>query len=295
VTALMKRGGGECPDPETIAAHLDGRLTGRERAWVIEHLAACEDCYTVFTESAQTHGPAGAARMRLVECWRAWLTAPRLAWSAAVMALATAACVWLLVGSGAIMPLRQPNQELQAMTEALLSDRVIEGRLTGGFAYVHVRGPIRSGGPSAPILSPDVRIAAAHSEKMLAGISTPRALHTRGIASLITGDLDRAVPMIERAVDRSVPDAEMLSDLSAAYLARAERDDRRQDLEKALAAADRAVKADRVLAEGLFNRALALERLSLTDEARAAWEDYLQIDNRSGWADEARTRLAAIR
>jgi tetratricopeptide (TPR) repeat protein len=233
--------------------------------------------------------------MRRAERWRAWMTVPRLAWSSAGAALATAACVWLLVGSGRIMPSRQPNQELQAMVEALFSDRVIEGRLTGGFVYAHVRGPIRSGGRSAPTLSPDVRIAAAHSEKVLAGVGTPRALHTLGIASLITGDLDRAVPMIERAVDRSVPDAEMLSDLSAAYLARAERDGRRRDLEQALAAADRAVKADRALAEGLFNRALALERLLLIDEARAAWEDYLQIDNRSGWADEARTRLAAIR
>src|SRR4029077_20889337 len=144
VADVMKRGGGECPDPETIAAHLDGRLSGRERALVTEHLAACEDCYTVFTESAQTHGVAEPARMRRAERWRAWVTVPRLAWSSAGAALATAACVWLLVASGGIMPSRQPNQELQAMAEALFSDRVIEGRLTGGFAYAHLRGPIRS-------------------------------------------------------------------------------------------------------------------------------------------------------
>jgi tetratricopeptide (TPR) repeat protein len=291
----MKQVAGGCPDLETIAACLDGRLSNRERAQITEHLAACEDCYTGFNESAQTHVAATPARSPIAEAWRAWVTVPRLAWSSAGAALATAACVWLLVGPGRIMPSRQPNQELQAMADALLSDRVIEGRLTGGFAYARVRGPIRSGEPSAPALSPDVRIAAALSEKVLAGVGTPRALHTLGIASLITGDLDRAVPMIEQAVDRSTPDAEMLSDLSAAYLARAERDNRRQDLEKALAAADRAVKADPVRAEGLFNRALALERLSLTAEARAAWEDYLQIDNRSGWADEARTHLAGIR
>ena len=292
---VVKRVAGECPDLETIAACLDGRLSDRERARITEHLAACEDCYTVFHESAQTHVVGEPTRPRRAERWRAWVTVPRLAWSSAGAALVTAAVVWLAVGSGRMTPSRQPDRELQAMAEALLSDRVIEGRLTGGFAYAHVRGPIRSGVPSAPTLSPDVRIAAAHSEKVLAGVGTPRALHTLGIASLITGDLDRAVPMIERAVDRSAPDAEMLSDLSAAYLARAERDGRRQDLEQALAAADRAVKADPVRAEGLFNRALALERLSLTAEARAAWEDYLQIDSRSGWADEARTHLGAIR
>jgi tetratricopeptide (TPR) repeat protein len=101
--------------------------------------------------------------------------------------------------------------------------------------------------------------------------------------------------MIERTVDRSDPDARMLNDLSAAYLARAARDNRPQDLTRALEVVDRAVKADPTLAEALFNRALALERLSLAAEARAAWEDYLHVDGQSGWAGEARAHLAAGR
>jgi tetratricopeptide (TPR) repeat protein len=101
--------------------------------------------------------------------------------------------------------------------------------------------------------------------------------------------------MIERAVEQSGPHAHMLSDLSAAYLARAARDHRSQDLTRALAVVDRAVKADPALPEALFNRALVLERLSLGDEARAAWDDYLRVDDQSAWASEARTHLSAAR
>src|SRR5206468_9337074 len=105
------------------------------------------------------------------------------------------------------------------------------------------------------------------------------------------GDISRAVPVLEDAADKSSFDARILSDLSAAYLARAAHDNQAQNLARALAAADRAVKADSTLAEASFNRALALERLGHQEEARPAWQTYLQIDNTSVWANEARSHL----
>jgi tetratricopeptide (TPR) repeat protein len=124
---------------------------------------------------------------------------------------------------------------------------------------------------------------------------TPEALQLLGVAYLVTGEIDRAIPLLEQAVEGQAPHARMLSDLAAAYLVRATRDNRQQDLAKALAAADRAVKADPSLAEALFNRALALERLTLVDEAREAWEEYLRVDDQSGWTTEARTHLQALK
>lgn len=47
-----------CPPLEDIAAFLDGKLSERERARVVAHLADCESCYAVF---------AGAARFQLEE------------------------------------------------------------------------------------------------------------------------------------------------------------------------------------------------------------------------------------
>ena len=112
---------------------------------------------------------------------------------------------------------------------------------------------------------------------------------------LVTGDIARAVPVLEEAVNRPNPDPKALNDLAAAYLVRAARGNQPQDLAKALAAADRAVKADSSLIEAWFNRADALDRLSLGAEARDAWEEYLSLDGQSAWADEARLHLQRLR
>jgi hypothetical protein len=41
------------PEVEQIAAFLDGRLEGDEREHVVAHLAGCEDCYEIFSETAR--------------------------------------------------------------------------------------------------------------------------------------------------------------------------------------------------------------------------------------------------
>ncbi len=280
------RRAGECPDPESIAAYLDNRLRARERARMTEHLASCEVCYSVFCEAAQTDVGGVAARER-----RTWVPRATIAWMST--AAAVAAAVFLVVATG-VIPWRPPDSELRALVTAVGSNRPIEARLTGGFAYGALRGSLRSGAPTSSAASPEVRIAAAHAEKILASRGTPEALHALGVASVVVGDLDRGIPMIERAVSQPSPDPRFLTDLAAAYLSRATRDSQHQDLVKALAAADRAVKLNQSLAEALFNRALALEQLTLTDEARAGWQEYLRVDENSGWADEARQHLRGL-
>src|SRR5262249_28896266 len=151
--------------------------------------------------------------------------------------------LWLVITTG-VIPWRPADRELKALVAAVGTDRPIEARLTGGFAYGALRGPMRGGTPAAPTASPEVRMAAANAEKGLAARTTAPALHTLGVASLVVGDLDRGIPMIERAVAQPPPNARYLTDLAAAYLARATRDSQHQDLVKALAVADRAVKPD---------------------------------------------------
>ena len=41
------------PDPRLIAAHAERRLTGDEGARMDEHVAGCQDCYEVFSETVQ--------------------------------------------------------------------------------------------------------------------------------------------------------------------------------------------------------------------------------------------------
>lgn len=42
---------GRCPSAEDLAAYIDGELGEAERQRITEHLAACEDCYAVYTET----------------------------------------------------------------------------------------------------------------------------------------------------------------------------------------------------------------------------------------------------
>jgi hypothetical protein len=42
---------GRCPSAEDLAAYIDGELGEAERQRITEHLASCEDCYAVYTET----------------------------------------------------------------------------------------------------------------------------------------------------------------------------------------------------------------------------------------------------
>jgi tetratricopeptide (TPR) repeat protein len=291
VAEVKKQVAGACPDLETIAAYLDGRLSERERARVTGHLAACDDCYTLFRESAVTQvaETGGVVSMRT---WRERLPRPRVLYSCAAAALATAAAVWLVVGGTLVRP--RTDRELQALAAALGTERIVEARLTGGFVYGPLRAPMRSANARAVSSPPEVRIAVARIEKEAAARQTPDTIHALGLAYLVQGDVNRAVAALEDAAAQSTPDARTLSDLSAAYLARASRANSTDDLMKGLTMAERAIRLDNTLAEALFNRAAILERLALGAQARDAWNEYLRLDPDSPWSAEAHTRAAAL-
>lgn len=87
------------PGDERLAAFVDGRLSSTEREGIVAHLASCEDCYEVFSEtvSVQTEAdeeaePAISPTLRPVDrsawrrpvVWRRWVPAAALAAAAAV-------------------------------------------------------------------------------------------------------------------------------------------------------------------------------------------------------------------
>lgn len=86
--------------------------------------------------------------------------------------------------------------------------------------------------------------------------------------------------------------AEAMSDLSAAYYLRAQQEDRPEDLLDAYDAAERALEMKPGLRTALFNRALALEALGLS-EAIEAWDAFQKAEG-SDWGVEARERAAKI-
>lgn len=189
------------------------------------------------------------------------------------------------VQSGAIAETRRPISRLVA---AVGSERLIDGRLTGGFAYGPSQMRFRSsGGLSESNLA--LLAAAGEIQKAVDAQGRDTDRHAWGVAQLLLGELDGAVRTLEhvRAVSTST---EVAADLAAAYLARASGAGFHDDLPRALAASVEA--AD--LPEGAFNRAVVLESLGLRAMAADAWRSYLDIDGESPWRAEAERRLSHL-
>ena len=92
---MSKQQPGTHPDPETMAAMIDGNLGHEERAAMVHHLAECEECREALAEYARADGlaRADAARSRAV-----WLWMP------------VAATVMLATIAGVLVMRRQPPE-----------------------------------------------------------------------------------------------------------------------------------------------------------------------------------------
>jgi CHAT domain-containing protein len=100
--------------------------------------------------------------------------------------------------------------------------------------------------------------------------------------------------LLERAAGESPRDARVLSDLAAAYLTRADRKQRPEDLVRGLSAALQALHIEPGLPEAAFNRALALEKLWLKGAAIEAWESCSTADPDAEWRREAERHHQAL-
>jgi len=124
-------------------------------------------------------------------------------------------------------------------------------------------------------------------------------IHSVALADLIglPGDETRVRGVIQRLnsaarLDRSRVPA--LVDLSAAHLVAAGQRNTTFNLLSALDAAERAAILEPRNLAALFNRALALQALGTRSAARLAWQQYLEVDSVSSWADEARRWTSSI-
>ena len=131
-------------------------------------------------------------------------------------------------------------------------------------------------------------------ERLAREQESPATLAVVAVVDLLEGETDAAVTRLERTVDLAPNDAAVLSDLAAAYLARARRNDSPYDIVLALESAERALLADPDSIPARFNVAVALERLHLLDAAADEWKAYVGIDQGGGWAEEATRRAERL-
>jgi CHAT domain-containing protein len=162
--------------------------------------------------------------------------------------------------------------------------RPVVGRLTG-FAYG--QRPSRLRGPERRDIAPNVRIAVARLDQASRRQPTPRRIAALGVAFLTVAEWERAIDLLEEAVQGEPSNSAFQSDLSAAYLARAAAMEEAEDWAHGLAAAARAVALDPANSAAHFNRALALEGLQLPLAALEAWNDFRKFEGAGPWTDEA--------
>jgi len=284
------------PSDETLAAFIDGRLDAGTRAQVIDHMAACPECYSVFmsaTEMADVSSPNGSHRSTR----RAWL-------AVAVTALAAALAIVFLVTPIRDFVLPHQDNGMETLAGSAPDQRTIAGRISG-FRYQPL-APRSRGASDDPMRDPanaNLLTAAAAVQRSVMARRTPANLHASGVASLLLGQTDVAVDRLHEAllaetgrhrVTAAIDDSNdipLLTDLSAALSNRTR--PTLEDKVESLRCADKAWRVGRT-PEAAWNRAVATEALNGSEMAKAAWHDYLAIDPGSPWAKEVRKRLAPM-
>jgi len=255
-----------CPTDETLALFAAGHLDPETRNAVLAHLETCNACMSSVL-AANAH----LAEEKSASYW--WLGA-----------VAAAVIIAVVI---AFPMLRRRNDPMRPLVAAApLSERYVEPRLTGGFAWAPYHGPMRATEPTMPADQMKLAGSAADVIDHAQHDHSAKTEHAAGVALLLVGQPDAAAAHLQRAG--------AWTDLAAAEYAEAIRTGRLSELSDALAAADHALAADPRSSEALFNRALILEHLGRTTDARAAWQHYLETDPRSPWAAEARAHLGDI-
>ena len=248
-----------CPDADTLAAFAEGKLARSEMPPILAHVHDCVRCMAaVEAVSDGVVRASGAPRY--------WLLAAAAVFVVALLAIPV---------MRELASRRSPMSRLVAL--APRSERHVEPRLTGGFAWAAYGGAERATDAKPDAARLKLAGAAGELVEKADRDGDAEAQHAAGIAMLLVEAPADAIPRLEAAAAKS-KDAKTWSDLAAARYAAASRLGRASLYPMALAAADAALRADPSLAEALFNRALILERLGLTEEARRAWTRYLEVD-----------------
>lgn len=276
-----------CPDAGTLSAFAEGRLADDERARVIDHLLACEQCYAIIRELGalreEIEGASGEGEGE----------ARPFPFRRIVISLAAAAALAALVllsPIGARLTSQREPSAVRLLASAIAEQRPIEPRVAG-FDHAPLRPVTRGPGDA----SYELLAAAAKIESEAADPPTPSQAHALGLAKLLLGEWDEAIELLEGAA-KDEPTARHWNDLAAAYLARAQATGEPADAVDSIEFSSRALAIDPNHAPAAFNRALALEGSGFLEaQAIEAWEHYLTLDAQSDWATEARRHLAALR
>jgi CHAT domain-containing protein/Flp pilus assembly protein TadD len=127
-----------------------------------------------------------------------------------------------------------------------------------------------------------------------------RNRHALGRFYLAKQEFENAIRQLEEAEKIAPNDARILTDLGTAYLEKSRTIPDEQGGQQlkmramAMEEFEKAVEADPKMPEAVFNRSICRQLLVLPFQTRQSWQDYLDLDPSSKWAEEARRRLEQV-
>jgi CHAT domain-containing protein len=130
--------------------------------------------------------------------------------------------------------------------------------------------------------------------------SSPAVHHALGQVYLAKRQFDDAIKEFDAALKLDSRNAVLYSDLGAAWLekgkeSRSEPGKNLESFARSLENLNHALELQPDLLAALFNRGIVYQYLLLNDNAEADWEQYLKRDSSSGWAEDARQKLQALK
>lgn len=210
-----------------------------------------------------------------------------------IIALSVGLGTWFFIFRG-----RTEGQAMADLRAAYRGQRLIEARVTG-LEYaprIVMRGTEDSKVDQAALRQAELRLLENLRERPDA-----KARHELGRFYLAGGEFDKAVENLGEALRQQPGEAQIQGDLGAALLEAGQQAARRDDEGKALAQLaeslqhlNDALRSDPSLLEAMYNKALCLQHLKLTEQAKEAWQNYLARDSQSPWAEEARRNLRSL-
>ena len=229
--------------------------------------------------------------------WLAWfrpLFAAPLRAGASIAVVAVVA----LIAWNIFRPDPSLNQGLQALNDAYREQRPIEARVSG---IQHAPWSNTRGDEEIKF----DRTARARAEALLhvAASKDPDAAahHALGKLALMNRQFDDAISELNEALKTDPGNAQIHSDLGAAFLERGQLQLQNGDEAASFESfgqsqnhLSRALELEPSLLEAVFNRALVRQQLKLHRLAEEDWKAYLEKDQNSPWADEAQRKLKAL-
>lgn len=198
-----------CPDPEVLAAFIDGRLSADERRRVVVHLDACADCYEVFGETVRFQGEeeprgrvVGAGRFQR----RRWVWAAVAAAAAVILAILVAVPILRMEPERPVVATLPPGGAAGVSAEALVAAIDVEDgealavalRPRGGLGFGNTRMDAESASFRVGIWVVGLRAAVRAGDEAAAldaALELAAALEASGTAD----DLERPLSRVTEA------------------------------------------------------------------------------------------------